>query len=121
MVRSSIFGRKLVALLGYMLEHAGRLAAKEALLESVWPDVHVTEGNLNRAIAELRDASNDYARAPSLLQTVPRRGYRFIGSVSVVRADDARPLSFLDAMPASPSTPMARSNSKTSAARTARS
>ena len=72
---------KLFALLSYLVEHHGRLVPKEELLSAIWPDVHVSDGSLNRTIAELRDLLRDDAQHPQLIETVPRRGYRFVAEV----------------------------------------
>ena len=54
---------------------------KDALLDRFWPDVHVTENTLTRAIADIRGVLGDDAAEPTFIQTVARRGYRFIGPV----------------------------------------
>jgi DNA-binding winged helix-turn-helix (wHTH) protein len=76
---------KVYDLLRYLLEHAGRLVPKEELLDAIWGDVHVSDGSLNRTMAELRDILADDAREPRLIETAARRGYRFIASVRDVR------------------------------------
>ena len=72
------------AVLVYLVAHRDRLVVKEELLEAVWPETHVEEGSLARAIANLRRALGDDPREPRYIRTAPRRGYRFI-------AADARP------------------------------
>jgi DNA-binding winged helix-turn-helix (wHTH) protein len=76
---------RLVDLLGLFVARPGELLTKEALLAALWPDVFVTENAVTRAISDLRQALGDDPAAPLYIQTVPRRGYRFIASV------DARP------------------------------
>jgi tetratricopeptide (TPR) repeat protein len=68
----------LVDILGHLAANAGQLVTKEALLERFWPDVSVTENTLTRAIADIRKALGDNATAPRFIQTVARRGYRFV-------------------------------------------
>ena len=63
------------------------LIAKEALIRHMWPDVAVTDNALTQAISELREALDDDASAPAYIQTVPRRGYRFIAAVHVDAQD----------------------------------
>jgi len=66
-----------------LLEHAGELVTREELRERVRPgDIFVDfEQALNTAIAKIRIALEDEAENPRFVQTLPRRGYRFIGSV----------------------------------------
>lgn len=78
---------KLFTLLSYFVEHSGRLIPKEELMEAVWPDVTVSDGSLNRSVAELRVLLGDDSKDPHMIETVPRRGYRFIADVH--RADAA--------------------------------
>lgn len=73
---------KIHLLLMYLVRNAGRLISKEELLSAVWPETHVADGSLNRAITELRDALGDDAENPTFIETVPRRGYRFIAPVA---------------------------------------
>jgi DNA-binding winged helix-turn-helix (wHTH) protein/tetratricopeptide (TPR) repeat protein len=63
------------ALLGYMVRHAGRVLPKGELLDAVWPDVTVSEDSLAQCVHALRDGLG--AAGPSLVKTVPRRGYLF--------------------------------------------
>jgi DNA-binding winged helix-turn-helix (wHTH) protein len=69
------------ALLRYLVEHAGQLVTKEELLQAIWPETAVTEGVLTTHIRQLRQALGDEAKAPRYIETVHRRGYRFIGKV----------------------------------------
>jgi DNA-binding winged helix-turn-helix (wHTH) protein len=80
----------LVDILGHLASHPGQLVTKEALLERFWPDINVTENTLARAIADIRKALGDSAAAPRFIQTVARRGYRFvaIGASSASAEDD---------------------------------
>ena len=77
-------------LLRHLLERPGTLVSKEELFERVWPDVAVTDNALTQVVSDLRQALGDAAGAPGYVQTVARRGYRFIGSVNDVRAADPR-------------------------------
>jgi predicted ATPase/DNA-binding winged helix-turn-helix (wHTH) protein len=72
---------KALAVLRYLVEHAGHLVTKEALFQAVWPDVVVSESVLTTCLREIRQALRDDARVPRYIQTVHRRGYRFIGTV----------------------------------------
>ncbi len=68
-------------LLVFLLEHHGRLLEKQTLFENVWKDAFVTDNALTRAIKEIRRVIGDDASAPRYIETIPRRGYRFIAEV----------------------------------------
>jgi len=70
---------KVFAVLRLLVAQTGQLVTKEALLQAVWPETAVSEGVLAMCISELRKALGDTAQAPRFIQTVHRRGYRFIG------------------------------------------
>ncbi len=72
---------KAIDLLTYLVENPGRLVEKQELLDAVWTDTAVSEGSMTRVIAQLRKALGDVADEPRYLETVPTRGYRFIGDV----------------------------------------
>jgi DNA-binding winged helix-turn-helix (wHTH) protein len=72
---------KLLDLLLYLVEHAGTLVTKEALLDALWPDANVTDNALAQAMSELREALGDPAASPTFIKTIARRGYRFIAPV----------------------------------------
>ena len=78
--------------LAILLEHAGEVVTREDLRRRLWPeDVFVDfDNNLNTAIARLREALNDSAEHPRFIETLPKRGYRFIASVSKPAAPRAR-------------------------------
>ncbi len=69
------------AILYYLMEHAGRLVSKEDVLHAVWPGTRVSSTVLKAYIQQLRKALGDDAKAPRFIETVQRRGYRFIGIV----------------------------------------
>ncbi len=66
--------------LATLVEHSGEVVTREELQRLLWPnDVEVDfENNLNTAIARIRDALGDSAKNPRFIETLPRRGYRFI-------------------------------------------
>lgn len=68
-------------LLRYFAGHPKRLLAKQELLDAIWPDAHVTDASLARAVATLRKALGDAAREPRYIETLPRRGYKFIAAI----------------------------------------
>jgi DNA-binding winged helix-turn-helix (wHTH) protein len=65
-------------LLVYLLRNRGKLIAKDTLLDTVWSDAIVAEATLSRTITELREVLGDHPQRPKFIQTVSRRGYRFI-------------------------------------------
>jgi DNA-binding winged helix-turn-helix (wHTH) protein len=69
---------KAFAVLSYLEKHAGALVTKQELLDAVWPEVNVTEGVLKRAVLEIRKALGDPVEEPRFIQTLHRRGYRFV-------------------------------------------
>src|SRR5205809_636808 len=70
---------KAFAVLRRLVEDRGQVVFKEELLRAGWAKTHVSDGVLKVAILEIRRALGDDAAAPSFIETVPRRGYRFIG------------------------------------------
>lgn len=72
----------LVDLLAYFATRPGELLTKDAIFAAVWPDVFVTDNTLARAVADLRRALGDDPARPRYIQTVARRGYRFVAEVS---------------------------------------
>jgi len=75
---------KAFAVLRYLMEHAGQLVTKQALLRAAWADTAVSAWALTTCIREIRKALGDQPQAPQFIETVPRRGYCFIGLVSSV-------------------------------------
>jgi Tol biopolymer transport system component/DNA-binding winged helix-turn-helix (wHTH) protein len=72
---------KMFELLKALLSEPGKVFEKQELLDNVWPDSFVEEGNLSFTIRQLRKALGDDARSPKYIETIPRRGYRFIADV----------------------------------------
>ena len=71
---------KAFAVLEYLATHPDRLVGREELLDAVWPATHVTPSVLSGCIRELRRALDDDARAARFIETVHRRGYRFVAA-----------------------------------------
>jgi DNA-binding winged helix-turn-helix (wHTH) protein/Tfp pilus assembly protein PilF len=80
---------RLIDLLRYLVERPSALASKEELFGAIWPDVIVSDNALTQAISDLRQALGDSASRPVYVQTVARRGYRFISPVTSLPSDDA--------------------------------
>jgi tetratricopeptide (TPR) repeat protein len=72
---------KALALLSRLAARPGRLVTKDELLEAVWPDTAVSDWVLTSTVKELREALGDDAREPRIIETVHRRGYRFLPAV----------------------------------------
>src|SRR5215204_4002507 len=64
----------------YLIENAGRVVTKDELFEAVWKETFVTDNALTRRIEEIRRVIGDDADAPRYIETVPKRGYRFIAA-----------------------------------------
>ncbi len=69
-----------------LLATPGTVVSKQVLMDAVWPDTHVTESSLLEAIGLVREALGDDRRNPIYIQTVHRRGYRFIGRIGAAEA-----------------------------------
>jgi predicted ATPase/DNA-binding winged helix-turn-helix (wHTH) protein len=73
---------KTFAVLRYLVEHPGRLIAKDELLGGVWTDSHVCDEVLKNSIFEIRKALRDSVKRSRLIQTEHSRGYRFVGEIT---------------------------------------
>ena len=69
-----------------LVERPGELVTKDELLNAVWSDLHVSESSLTVAMNTLRSALGDDRLSPSYIETVTRRGYRFIASVTAAQS-----------------------------------
>jgi DNA-binding winged helix-turn-helix (wHTH) protein len=74
----------------YLVEHAGEVVEKPALMRAVWPHVNVEENSLSQSISALRRALGEAPSDHRFVVTVPGRGYRFIAEVTSESADGAR-------------------------------
>src|SRR5262249_41472298 len=72
---------KAFAVLRYLVEHAGQLVTQEELLAAVWPETYIKPEVLKSRIFEVRSALGDRPKAPRFIETLARRGYRFIALV----------------------------------------
>jgi adenylate cyclase len=83
---------KIIDLLLYLAARQSALVPKDELFTALWPDVAVTDNALTQAVSELRQALGDDPSKPTYIQTVARRGYRFIAPVeSSVPAETSAP------------------------------
>jgi DNA-binding winged helix-turn-helix (wHTH) protein len=76
--------------LALLLDRAGQLVTKQELMSAVWRDAFVTETSLAEAISVLRQTLGDDPQRPTYIQTLHRRGYRFIAEVQGDEAGAAR-------------------------------
>jgi DNA-binding winged helix-turn-helix (wHTH) protein/tetratricopeptide (TPR) repeat protein len=75
------------AVLQYLVEHAGRLVSQDELLEAIWPETHVQPEVLRRYILEIRRALGDQPETPRFIETITKRGYRFIAEVTASKPE----------------------------------
>ena len=75
---------KLFETLLILVENSGRIVQKEQFMERLWPHTFVEEANLTSNIQQLRKSLGDNARQPHYIETVTKRGYRFIADVQRV-------------------------------------
>lgn len=78
---------KVVDTLFVLVENADRMVTKEELMKAVWPDVTVVESGLTRNISVLRRALEEGMPDESYIETIPRRGYRFVAPVTEERGE----------------------------------
>jgi len=79
---------KTFALLKYLTERPGRLVTKQELLNTLWENLNIGEEALKHCVKEIRTALDDSAQSPQFIETVFRRGYRFIGAENSRRRSD---------------------------------
>ena len=72
----------------FLAQNPNRLVSKEELLQAVWGDTFVEEGNLTQYISHLRKALGDDSEDRRLIVTIPRKGYQFTADVTVAEAAD---------------------------------
>jgi eukaryotic-like serine/threonine-protein kinase len=77
---------KALSTLIVLVRNKGRVVEKDDLMKEVWPNEFVEEGNLAQHIFMLRRALGETADRPKYIETVPRRGYRFLESSKEIRA-----------------------------------
>src|ERR1700728_5438064 len=72
----------------YLAQNPNRLVTKEELLQGVWGDTIVEEGNLTQYISHLRKALGDNSENSRLIVTIARKGYQFTARVTVAEEED---------------------------------
>lgn len=93
------------AVLRYLVEHPGRLITHDELLEALWPETYVQPQVLRTYMLELRKALNDDAAQPQFIQTVPKRGYRFLACVTESGTESGKDAKPAPTAPDSPKAP----------------
>src|SRR4030081_732518 len=67
--------------LAYLVEHAGRVVTQDEILEALWSETYVNPEILRKYILEIRKALGDRPDKPEFIETLPKRGYRFVAPV----------------------------------------
>jgi DNA-binding winged helix-turn-helix (wHTH) protein/Tol biopolymer transport system component len=96
-------------ILDYLLERPNRIVGKQELLDLVWKDAFVGESSLTEAIGVLRQALGDSASGAEYIQTVHRRGYRFIAPIRVDAQSSPLSVPSLVPVPEAPARPVPES------------
>ncbi|HLX83389.1 MAG TPA: winged helix-turn-helix domain-containing protein [Terriglobales bacterium] len=82
-------------ILAILLEYSGQLVTREDLRRSLWPADEFLDydHSINNSVSQLRDALRDDSRTPRFIETIPKRGYRFLADVKIVPdlANDSNP------------------------------
>jgi DNA-binding winged helix-turn-helix (wHTH) protein/tetratricopeptide (TPR) repeat protein len=100
---------KVFAVLRYLVEHPNELVTKNTFFESIWPGLYVTDTVLAVHIGKAREALDDDPQKPAFIETVHRRGYRFIAAcrasdLDAVRDPDFEGQTFCQPLPTEPAT-----------------
>ncbi len=81
---------KLFDTLALLVENAGHVVEKSDMMERLWQNTFVEESSLSQNIFQLRKALENGACGRQYIETIPKRGYRFVAGVSEVTDGDAR-------------------------------
>src|SRR5215469_10639019 len=79
--------------LRYLVDNSGRLITQDELLEALWPETYVNPEVLRTYILDIRRILGDRADDPTFIETVTKRGYRFIAPVVEEQPDDPKDVS----------------------------
>jgi TolB-like protein/DNA-binding winged helix-turn-helix (wHTH) protein len=91
-------GPRALDVLNVLVERAGELVTRDEIIAAAWPQTVIDDNNLNMQIAALRRVLDPGRPPPGCIQTIPRRGYRFVAPVT-------RPAAVAQSAPAEPSPP----------------
>lgn len=78
---------KTAQILTLLVERHGHIVDKETLLKQIWPDTFVEEGSLTQNISILRKTLTEGRDGKEVIETIPKRGYRFVGSVREIATE----------------------------------
>ena len=95
-----------------LLRNSGRVVEKQRLFDEVWKDTFVSDNALTKVIKEIRQALNDDAGRPSYVETLPKRGYRFIAELQTDSLTETESVHSRPGMAIEPSTPPVASRRK---------
>ena len=87
--RSTKLLPKSVDVLIHLVEHSDQLVTHDQLMKSVWSDQFVTESQITKRIAEIRQALGDNQKPHRYIETLPKRGYRLVCQCEIVEASTA--------------------------------
>ncbi len=77
--------------LRYLVEHAGRLVTADEILQALWPATYINPEGLRKYVLEIRRVLGDRPDTPQFIETLPKRGYQFVASVTDESAAAALP------------------------------
>ncbi len=80
-----VLAPKAYDVLRYLVERAGRLITQDEILEALWPDTYVNPECVRKYILEIRRVLGDQPKEPIYIETLPKRGYRFVADVAEER------------------------------------
>jgi DNA-binding winged helix-turn-helix (wHTH) protein len=69
-------------LLRYLVEHSGRVVSQNEILEALWPETYVNPEVIKKYILSIRRGLGDSPEEPAFIETIPRRGYRFVAQLT---------------------------------------
>lgn len=95
-----------------LVRRSGHLVTKEELMEALWPNLAVEESNITQNVFLLRRALTDGSSGRDFIETVPRRGYRFIAPVKAIVPEPASPARPIPSAPAQTPSPIPRRRSR---------
>src|ERR1044071_3368755 len=93
---------KVFDILLVLVESSGQVVAKDDLMRSVWPNTFVEEGNLTQNISLLRKALGETPGGVQFIETVPRRGYRFVAETNRANGNGEMPTEQVVSIPNTP-------------------
>src|SRR5450631_2779183 len=84
---------KALDLLIALFENRGRIVGRDDLMRRVWPDTFVEDNNLAFNVSVLRKLFGESGTSPHYIETIPKRGYRFVAEVREAASEETEPLS----------------------------